>query len=248
MINSSSAPMNGPSGSHKRHVRNYLLDSRFQLKYAGILVLVAIGISSVMGTVLYSTTRSMVAESAKVIEQSQKTAEESKKVSSVTRMNVHDLAAESPELVAEFERQADAYDRSIAEQEKAVAAQQSSLIDRQRRVIVSLVGGLTLMVVAIGLFGIYFTHKVAGPVYKMKRLLKQVGDGNLQVEARLRKGDELQSFFDSFTRMVAGLRELEKQHLDGIENALEALERGDDRDVGAALQRVRRAIRTAMGA
>ena len=60
------------------------------------------------------------------------------------------------------------------------------------------------MVVLIGLLGIYFTHKVAGPVYKMKRLLKQVGQGNLRVEARLRKGDELQDFFDTFTQMVAG--------------------------------------------
>ena len=30
------------TGSHKRSVRNYLLDSRFQLKYSGMLVLVAL--------------------------------------------------------------------------------------------------------------------------------------------------------------------------------------------------------------
>ena len=36
----------------------------------------------------------------------------------------------------------------------------------------ALVGGLTVLVVLIGLLGIYFTHKVAGPIYKMKMLLK----------------------------------------------------------------------------
>ncbi|MBV9950200.1 MAG: hypothetical protein JOZ69_25390 [Myxococcales bacterium] len=243
---SSRAP-NSPSGSHRRYVRNYLLDSRFQLKYAGILVLVALVISCLMGAVLYATTRAMVAESARVVEESRKTAEESRKVSSVTRMNVHDLGAESPELVAEFERQADAYDRSIGDQETAIANQQSSLLDRQRRMIASLVGGLTLMVVAIGLFGIYFTHKVAGPIFKMKRLLRQVGQGNLQMDDRLRRGDELRSFFDAFTRMVSGLREIEKRHLDEIESAIDLLERGAEGDAVSALQRARRSIRGIMG-
>src|SRR5271154_4278031 len=90
------------TGAHKRSFRNYLLDSRFQLKYTGFLVLVAVAISGVMGAVLYSTTRAMVEESAKVVEQSEKAAEESKKVSDVSRMNVKDLASDSPELLAEF--------------------------------------------------------------------------------------------------------------------------------------------------
>ena len=34
------------TGAHKRSVRNYLLDSRFQLKYTGFIVLVAVAISA----------------------------------------------------------------------------------------------------------------------------------------------------------------------------------------------------------
>ena len=48
------------TGAHKRSLRNYLLDSRFQLKYTSYLVLVALVISAVMGSVLYTTTRAMV--------------------------------------------------------------------------------------------------------------------------------------------------------------------------------------------
>jgi nitrogen fixation/metabolism regulation signal transduction histidine kinase len=103
------------------------------------------------------------------------------------------------------------------------------------------------MVVAIGLFGIYFTHKVAGPVFKMKRLLRQVGEGDLRVEARLRKGDELKSFFDAFTRMVGGLRALEQRHLDEVEMAVESLERGDLEGASRSLGRVRRGIRDQIG-
>jgi methyl-accepting chemotaxis protein len=219
-----SMPPDNP-GAHKRSMRNYLLDSHFQLKYAGLLVLVAVVISGVMGAVLYETTGAVVAESSALVE-------ESKKVSEVSRMNIKDLASDSPGLMTEFNREADAHDRAIAEQ-------QALLIHRQQRMIGSLVGGLALMVVLIGMLGIYITHKVAGPVYKMTRLLKQVGDGNLHVDARLRKGDELRDFFETFTRMVRGLREIEKRQLGEVDAALAALDRGAKDEALGALGRVR---------
>lgn len=222
----------GRPSTYRRSVRNYLLDSRFQLKYTGFLVIVAISISAVMGAVLYETTRAVVGESSALVE-------ESKKVSEVSRMNVRDLASDSPELMNEFNREADAHDRVLAEQ-------QASLIARQRWMIESLVGGLTLMVLLIGVLGIYFTHKVAGPVYKMKKLLKQVGDGNLHVDARLRRGDELQDFFDAFAQMVANLRASETRQLGDVDAAFAALESQSMEEATAALSRVRAAMREAL--
>jgi methyl-accepting chemotaxis protein len=220
------------TGSYKRSARNYLLDSHFQLKYSGFLVAVALVISGVLGTVVWSTTTTMVAESQKLIE-------ESKKVSEVSRMNIKDLASDSPDLLAEFNKEADEHDQMIANQ-------QARLIHRQEVLIESVVGGLTLMVVLIGLLGIYVTHKVAGPVYKMKRLLGQVGQGNLRVDARLRKGDELRDFFEAFQKMVANLRTLEKQQLDYVDKAIDAVERGAKEDAKTSLGKVRDAMRNAL--
>jgi nitrogen fixation/metabolism regulation signal transduction histidine kinase len=234
------------TGSYKRSVRNYLLDSRFQLKYTSYLVGVALVISGVMGSVVYTTTRSMVVESQKVVQEAQKVSEESKKVSEVSRMNIKDLAADSPELLAEFNKEADEHDQAIAAQQRAIADQQVVLIHRQTVLIYSLVGGLALMVLLIGLFGIYFTHKVAGPIYKMKRLLAQVGKGSLTVQARLRKGDELQDFFDVFSQMVASLRSFEQKQLDDIEVAIAAVDGGKKDDAKAALARVRETMHTAL--
>jgi methyl-accepting chemotaxis protein len=219
-------------GGYKRSARNYLLDSRFQLKYSGFLVLVAVVISGIMGAVLYETTLAVVGESSALVE-------ESKKVSEVSRMNIRDLASDSPELLTEFNREADAHD-------KALSDQQGRLIHGQQLMIESLVGGLALMVVLIGLLGIYFTHKVAGPIYKMKRLLKQVGDGHLHVDARLRRGDELTDFFDTFTQMVQGLRQMESKQLQDVEAAIKALEGGSKVDAAAALGRVRDAMNQAL--
>jgi hypothetical protein len=218
---------------HKRSVRNYLLDSKFQLKYAGFLVFVAIVISAVMGVVLYETTGAVVTESSALVD-------ESRKVSEVSRMNVKDFAPDSPELLNEFNREADAHDKLISEQ-------QASLIRRQQRMIESLVGSLALMVVLIGMLGILFTHKVAGPVYKMSRLLKMVGDGQLQVAASLRKGDELQTFFDTFTAMVSSLRDREKGRLEEVEKALAALDGGAKEDAVAALNGLRDTMKRRLG-
>jgi nitrogen fixation/metabolism regulation signal transduction histidine kinase len=162
-------------------------------------------------------------------------------------MNVRDLAPENPELVAEFEKQSDAYDRAIDDQQRAVVVQQESLVRRQRCMMASLAAGLAIMVVLIGLLGIYFTHKVAGPVFKMNLLLRQVGKGDLRVDARLRRGDELKAFFDTFTQMVTGLREHERRRLAEVEAAIEALERGDTAEVALTLDRARRAIHETMG-
>ena len=41
----------------------------------------------------------------------------------------------------------------------------------------------------------------------MKMLLKQVGDGKLNFQGKLRKGDELQDFFEVFAAMVEKLKE-----------------------------------------
>jgi methyl-accepting chemotaxis protein len=220
------------TGTHKRSVRNLLLDSRFQLKYSGFLVAVAIVISGVMGAVLYETTLAVVGESSALVE-------ESKKVSEVSRMNIRDLASDSPELLTEFNREADAHD-------KALGDQQARLIHRQGLMIESLVGGLAMMVILIGMLGIYFTHKVAGPIFKMKRLLGEVGAGHLHVDARLRKGDELTDFFEAFTLMVSGLRQMESKQLEDVETAIRALDAGSPSDAAAALKRVRDAMNAAL--
>jgi nitrogen fixation/metabolism regulation signal transduction histidine kinase len=188
----------------------------------------------------------MVAESARVVDESRTVAEESKKVSEVSRMNIRDLAGDSPELLSEFNKEAEAHDRMIAEQQRAIADQQAGLLRKQSLMLGSLVVGLALMVIVIGLFGIYFTHKVAGPVFKMKKMLRQVGEGNLHVEARLRKGDELQDFFDAFTQMLAGLRKFERRQLDELEAAMGALARGEKDDAVESVARVHDAVKHAI--
>ena len=121
--------------------------------------------------------------------------------------------SETPELAGAVASASTANDHKIEQQ-------QQQLIQRQKTMLASLVGGLTLMVVLIGMLGIYFTHKVAGPIYKMKLLLKQVGDGKLTFRGGLRKGDELQDFFEAFSGMVEQLKSRQANEIALLEGAI----------------------------
>ena len=231
-------PQSIAGGTHRR-LRNYLLDSRFQFKYAGLLVLVALGVAGLLGAALYSTTRAVLAESARVVEESQRVIAESQQVSDITRMNVRELAADSPELVGEFRRQVDENDRIMGERQKALAANQAALVRRQAWMMASLLGGLVLMVVVISLYGIYFTHRMAGPIFKMRKLLNQLERGDYPVGAHLRKGDEFQEFFDDFMRLSTTLQEREARHVAAIDAVRDQVDERVDGKIRLALDRLR---------
>jgi nitrogen fixation/metabolism regulation signal transduction histidine kinase len=205
---------------HKRSVKNYLIDSRFQLKYTGFIVGIAIVISAILGTFLWRTSRELISESQILTTQSQALVSESKKVSDIAKSSIKQMGYDDASFLSDFNNESGDYDKQMEVKEQALIAQQESLIARQSTLLYTLVGGLALMVVLIGLLGIYFTHKVAGPIFKMRRLLRQVGEGKLLFTERLRKGDELKEFFDDFSRMVEQLRERQGREIAELDTAI----------------------------
>jgi hypothetical protein len=186
------APAEQKTGRHQRSIKNYLLDAPFQLKYTGYLVGVALVISIVLGIFLWRTSNKVVDESAKV--------------SDVVKMSIKNdpIYGDNPELMKSFTDSSVESDNRVAQQ--------------QRAMLYSVVGGLSLLCIMIGLVGIYITHKIAGPVYKMKSLLKQVGQGKLNFpRGGLRKGDELQHFFDVFLKMTDDLKARQQREVETLE-------------------------------
>ena len=207
---------------HKRSVKNYLIDSRFQLKYTGFIVAIAIVISGVLGAFLWRTSRELIGETQILTAQSQALVSESKKVSDIAKSSIKQMGYDDASFLSDFNSESGDYDKQMESKEQALIAQQQSLVARQSTLLYTLVGGLALMVVLIGLLGIYFTHKVAGPIFKMRRLLRQVGEGKLVFTERLRKGDELREFFDDFSRMVEQLRARQTKEIGELDAAITA--------------------------
>jgi len=211
-----------PAVKYKRSIKNYLLDARFQLKWTGMIIGVALVISAIMGVFLYRTSSEVTAQSQKVIGQGEELIKESQKNSDLVKMQIKKEYADAPELAGTFDKSAQELDKQLEEKHRFLLAQQQATIAHQNTMLTSLVAGLALLVVLIGLLGIYFTHKVVGPIYKMKLLLRQVGEGKLNFQGRLRKGDELQDFFEVFASMVEKLKDRQRNEVRELEQALDA--------------------------
>lgn len=226
---------------NKRSAKNFLIDPRFQLKYTALLLIVAVLLSAVLGSLLWTSSRAVIRQSHQTVEQGrqtvkrgQRTIEESKKVSDVVAMNIAREYADSPELAKLFNADTDKRNAELLQEQqrlqndaKALEQQAKYLAVQQKEAWQFLVGGLLVFVVLIALIGIVFTHKIAGPVFKMTGLLNQVGKGMLYVDTGLRKGDELVSFFETFREMVERLRERQQHDATTLEQAIHALERAE---------------------
>lgn len=68
---------------------------------------------------------------------------------------------------------------------------------------------LIVSVVAVNVaLGLYVTHKIAGPLERLRRGMAQVAGGNLEGEILIRRGDLLSGFTHGFNQMIEALRHL----------------------------------------
>lgn len=194
-----------PKGPPKRRLRNFLLDSRFQLKYTGAVVVVTI-ISAVLVTGIVGGWAG------------QKAYEFSRGQSEMLTMQQGGGGEYvSDELQAYLEEEARQRDEEVKDQ---IVGTIVTMV-----VVVSLV--LTLI---LGFTGIVITHKIVGPAYKLKLLLSDVASGKLNVRGGLRRGDELQDVGDAFKSMVSALRERREEELAQVDEILEAAKDADSNE------------------
>src|SRR6185295_11764829 len=97
-----------------------------------------------------------------------------------------------------------------------------------------------------GIARIVVTHRVADPIHKMKRLLGYVGEGHLRLTEKLRKGDELQHFFDSFEAMVNSLRRRQELEIAKLDQALRKLDGKISQEQLTALRTLRQEMQNSL--
>ena len=79
------------------------------------------------------------------------------------------------------------------------------------------------MAAALSLVGVMITHRVAGPVHVMNHYLNVLAGGRYPIMRPLRKGDELQRFFETFQGAIESLRSREADEADALRNAVAVL-------------------------
>ena len=96
------------------------------------------------------------------------------------------------------------------------AAAYEFLAEIDQRLLIRVFAVLFVTVVAASLGGVFFLHRVAGPIYRIRVTLKQMADLKLPAhEIHLRRGDFFQEVAVELNRLLSQLRQ---KHPDWIES------------------------------
>lgn len=68
-----------------------------------------------------------------------------------------------------------------------------------------MIGTLVLFNVALGLSGIFVTHRMAGPIFVIRRYVRMIGEGKLPHVRSLRKGDEFGDVIEDMQNAVSNI-------------------------------------------
>lgn len=83
---------------------------------------------------------------------------------------------------------------------------------------VSFVLFVTILVIAV--FGVFFLHRIAGPVYRFRSILHRIAQGEIPAEFHLRSGDYFTETGDDLNHVIRLLRE-RRQRLESLKKKLE---------------------------
>jgi nitrogen fixation/metabolism regulation signal transduction histidine kinase len=210
--------------ARSRSAKHYLLDPRFQLKWTAYLVVVVLAVMASLG-VLIGRMANRTSDTAQIaVTQAEKAHKESEINNQLARSAVEAADPENATLAGVMNEQLEEVDKKQAHNLEEVRRLQVD-ITRDRRNLQLLLGGAGVaLVILLSLMGIVITHRIVGPVHKMKRLLRKVSTGRLVVSERLRKGDELEELFETFLQMTYSLRALQNARLATLDATLRQAE------------------------
>jgi methyl-accepting chemotaxis protein len=247
-----------PAAKPRRRIRNFLLEPRFQVRYAGLLAGVALAVFTVLGVVIVQSGRVAAEVSNAAVDlagvaadQAERALQESQASAGLLRLQRLSDSGGDPAVTRAMESELDAVEAQgrtflrAVHQQREQAHQKRVEIDGVRRRVnwIVLATGLAL---ALSLFavGIVLSHRIVGPSYRLKKLFWKVSQGDLAITEKLRGGDELVDLFDAFTSMVASLRAQHAGDLAGLDAALSQLAKAHPDEEGvkalrAAIERMR---------
>ena len=75
----------------------------------------------------------------------------------------------------------------------------------------ALLRNIVIILPVIFFIALYYSHKIAGPLYRMEEVLKAVGKGHLGFRVKFRKGDELKEMEIALNEMIAWLEQVRTQ-------------------------------------
>lgn len=94
----------------------------------------------------------------------------------------------------------------------------SFIIVQQKDLLTKLLIYLVANMFLVGLFGLFFSHRLTGPIYRLEKFIKRIAEGDLSGNVKLRKSDQFQSFATSVNTMVDCLRQKRSDELEMLKS------------------------------
>jgi hypothetical protein len=169
--------------------RQYLVNARFQLRWASFIALTGAMTATLFATPLCSS----IDEENRLIRDSlraDKLLYETSEDMTILLLNMPETRQDESENIGKRFDSAHKSFAQVKEMKDGMIAKNES----QKTMI-----GLAVIVIAIALFGIgiLVTHAVAGPMYVIKQHLESWGQGQTPSRRPLRKGDEFTDVYDT---------------------------------------------------
>lgn len=245
---SKTPPIRPPATGAKprRRLRNYLLEPRFQLRYAGLLAGVTLLVFGALGAVILRSGHVAAEISNGAVDLANVAANQAERALQESRTSAQLLQLQrltdnggDPAVARQMGAQLALHEASGQQALRAVQRQREQArlqrleIERIRLRTVWLVVGAGLALgLAIFAVGIVLSHRVVGPSYRLKQLFWKVSRGDLTITEKLRDGDELVDLFEAFTSMVAALRAQQANDLTSLDGAYRALAKAHPDEAG----------------
>lgn len=83
---------------------------------------------------------------------------------------------------------------------------------------------VTLILISVATIAVvlFISHKIAGPLFRFEKELKEIGEGDLTKSIRLRKNDQITDMAENLNTMTANLHEKVLAIQTGVTQALES--------------------------
>ena len=105
------------------------------------------------------------------------------------------------------------------------------------------------LLVLLATHSVYVSHRIAGPLFQFRRLLRAVKDGNLTVRARIRDKDYLESeaavineLIDALSARIQGIEEHSVDILEGVDKLRRVADRGSRDELGQNIRSLRKQV------
>ena len=209
------------SAARQRKMRNYLLDAPLQLRFTAVLVTATLLGAGLLGIFLARALNRLSEQAERAVEARAAAAQASHELGNASLSKTLLDRFNDPQFTAQLERQARAIDAAYQAEQVQVAEQRRDVARESTRIGWLVLCSVVVFVLAVLLLGIVITHRIAGPVYRVRRLLADLGEGRREVPRHgLRDGDELRELFDSASSLVKTLRAEDESTFEAVSTAL----------------------------